>query len=88
MSAIQEERRIAQRLKESIRAARNHGDPLLQNQYGSVLSSADKLVRYFEKMAEVLDDTATDAEKLSRELRTSIEDSNDRLRKANNSIVI
>ena len=88
VSEILEEQRTAQRLYETVRFAKNTGDPLVAQGYDRVLNSIETLQRYFERMAIVLDDAAVDASRVYKELGICIQDSTDRLRDINDRMMI
>ena len=88
VSEIQDERRTAQRLRSSIIAARDLGDPNLAPRYRSIISSADDLILYFDKMADVFDELAYEGNKLSKKISQMVEADSNQVRIENDKIMI
>ena len=88
VSEVEEERRAAQRLRDAVVNARDTGDPALRWEYNRVIDSVDRVRRYFAKMAEVLDDAADMAIRLSAEIRSIVSNDTDRVRAENQRIQV
>lgn len=85
---LQEERRIVQRLYDTVIQARDTGDPLLRQEYGRVLNAIEEIRHYFERMIKALDNTAFDAEKLSMEIGRMLQDDIDQIQSLNNRMML
>ncbi len=79
---LNEEKRTAQRLRDSIKHARDCSDSSTWSEYDQVLSTADSLIYYFTRMADVLENTAIDAIHFQREIERVVQDSTDRVKKS------
>ena len=88
VSQLQDERRTAQRLRNAVIMTRDLGDPLLAAQYGGIIRSVDKLVRYCSKMGDTLEDISFDAKKLQQRLKRMVEEDTDWVRTENNKIML
>lgn len=88
VSEVQEERRVAQRLRDAVAFTRDNSDPSLRGEYNHVIYSVEKVQRYFLKMAEVLDDTASETVRVSRAIQNAVRESTDRLNAENKKIQV
>ena len=88
MSDVEEERRVVQRLKEAVNLTRANGDPFLWTGYDRVLNSIGELQHYFERMAEVLEDTAFDAIQLYKELEKTLQNGTEQIQNLNDKIML
>lgn len=73
VSKLREERKNASRLYAYVSAMKNCADPSVAHTYNSVLRDIDRLIKYLDKMADVLSDAEYDAERLSDKLGALIE---------------
>lgn len=83
VSAILEEKRIAQQLLRKVEMLKSTGDDSTSIQLQAIISKVQNLVRYYEKMAGVLEDVGDEAVRLSRFFTQLIRDERD---ESNNSI--
>lgn len=74
VSKLQNENKIAERLRESLEAMQSISDPSAFGQYKSVLRDVDQLCEYLTRMARLLDNTGDEAVQLSHEIGKLIED--------------
>ena len=75
VSKLREEKKMAISLYESVSAMKRTCDPTVSYQYDSVLRDIEQLMEYFGAMADLLDNIADDAIRLSHELHALIEES-------------
>ena len=75
ISKLQEEKKLASRLYESIAGMKTVADPVMACQYDSVLCDIERMIEYFHAMSEQLAFIADEAVQLSYELRGMIADS-------------
>ncbi len=85
---IQDERRTAQRLRDSVRMTRDLGDPNLAPRYSSIIHSVDNLVLYFDKMADVFEDLAYEGNKLSKKISQMVDEGSEQVRIENDKIML
>lgn len=74
---LQEDRRVAQQLYDSVDAARRCSDPVFYNRYRRLLEDVRGLVRYFDAMAEIMDDVSTGAEQISTRINHMLQNNID-----------
>lgn len=74
VSKLRKERKLAERLRESLLAMRNCSDPAAFSQFYPVLRDVDQLCEYLERMARLLDNAGDEAIQLSHEIGQLIED--------------
>lgn len=77
VSKLQKQRKIAERLRESLQAMRNLSDPEAFGKYSSVLRDVDQLCEYLTRMARLLDNTGDEAVQLSQEIGRLIQEDAD-----------
>ena len=88
MSDVQDELRIARRLEDAVRLARNCGDPALMQGYDRVINTVDELQQYFSRIAEILESAVTDATVVSGEIKTLLMDRTDEIKSQNDKIMV
>lgn len=74
VSKLQNQRKIAERLRESLQAMQRVAKPETFAQYKAVLHDVELLCEYFTRMARVLNNTGDKAVVLSREIAAIIEE--------------
>ena len=74
VSKLQNQRKIAERLRESLRAMQCISEPERLGQYKAVLRDVDQLCEYLTRMARLLDNAGDEAVVLSREIAAIIEE--------------
>lgn len=74
VSKLREEKKIALKLYENVRAMRALSDPTVSYQYNSILYNVEQMIEYFDRMSKVLANVEDDAIQLSHELTKIIED--------------
>lgn len=74
VSKLQNQRKIAERLRENLQAMQRVAEPETFAQYKAVLRDVELLCEYFTRMARVLDHTGDEAVVLSREMAAMIEE--------------
>ena len=77
VSVVLEERRIAQRLYSNVEALQRISDEASRAQYRALLNKIDRLIQYFQKMADALEEISDGADALYRELSRLLGDDND-----------
>lgn len=77
ISKLQEEKKLASKLYESIAVMKAAADPLVAYQYDPVLRDVEQMIEYFNTMENQLTRIDDEAIQLSYELRGMIEDSTD-----------
>ena len=88
VSEVKDERRITQRLYDTVKYTRDLGKPELAYSYNRLLSSIDELETYFMKMADVLEDISFDADQLYARLGSMIQDDTYHTRAQNKNIML
>ena len=88
VSELQDERRTAQRLLESVRRTRDLGDPNQAAKYAHILNMAQDLADYYARMAKVFDEASYNTDTLLRWIRSILEEDADRVRYASSQIKI
>jgi len=86
VSKLQNERKMAERLRENLMAMQNSSDPETVVQYRSVLNDVDQLCAYFTRMARLLDNVGDEAVTLSRKIATLIEKDAEQTRHASSRL--
>ena len=71
---IIQERRVAQRLYELLNRARRCAPPEEAPQYDRLIRKAERLARYFQAMADQVDDMSLELERLSVEISSTLAD--------------
>ena len=84
VSRIQEERRTAQRLYESVRRAKELSDPTIESAYNGVLDDINALIRYFEKMEDAFDQIELKAIELNRTVQSLVQEGIDQTKEVQN----
>jgi len=74
VSKLREEKKIALKLYENVRAMKALSDPANAYQYDSILRNVEQMLEYFDRMYKVLDNVEDDAVQLSHELTRMMED--------------
>lgn len=74
VSKLREERRIAGKLYDNLKAMRNADDPSEAYKYNSALHDAKQLIEYFDRMANTFARLEDDAVELKNELGAIIKD--------------
>ena len=82
VSQLREQRKLAARLYEKVKAMKDLCDPSVAYQLDPILNRAAELKDYFRKMADLLSRVDDDAVQLSLELGNLIEDETARTRHA------
>lgn len=72
VSKLQNQRKIAEKLRESLWAMQCVAEPETFAQYKAVLRDVELLCEYFTRMAQALDNTGDEAVVLSREIAAMI----------------
>lgn len=80
ISTLQEEKKIALRLYESVLITKNASEPEFQYQYDRILYNINQMIRYFDKMVETFEYIGEEAWRLSYELKGIIEKETENVR--------
>ena len=75
ISKLQEEKKLASRLYESVAVMKTVADPVVAEEYDLVLRNIEQMIEYFRRMENMLAHIHDEAVELSHELRGIIEDS-------------
>ena len=74
VSKLQKQRKIAERLRESLQVMQRISEPEKFGQYKAVLRDVDQLCEYLTRMARLLDNAGDEAVALSCEIGTMLAD--------------
>lgn len=74
---LREEKKLASKLYENIATMKLVADPMVAHQYDSVLRDIERMIEYFNTMANLLVCVGDEAIQLSHVLRGVIDDSTD-----------
>jgi len=77
VSTLQDERKTAQRLRESVLTAKNLSDPAMYPYYNRVLNEINELIQYFGKMGEALEGIEQDAFSLQKSIKSLVQTGTD-----------
>lgn len=77
ISKLREEKKLASRLFENIAFMKAFADSAVVHQYDLALRDIDRMIEYFDAMANLLAHVCDDATQISGELRGVIENSTD-----------
>ena len=75
ISKLREEKKLASRLYENIAVMKITASPMVAHQYDSLLRDVEKMIDYFDAIANQLDHIDDEAITLSYKLRSIIKDS-------------
>ena len=77
VSVVLEQRRMAQQLYERVEALQRISEETSRAQYRTILHKIDRLIQYYQKMAEALGSIGDGAEALYRDISRLLSDDTD-----------
>lgn len=78
VSTLQDERKTAQRLRESVLTAKSLSDLAMYPYYNRMLNEINELIQYFGKMGEALESLEQNAFSLQKSIKSLVQAETDR----------